>query len=104
MLHDNEYQAILRCKPGDRAIISRCGNTAYIGLLVRVISRHQTPDFDWIVEFLGAPVAGHELYTRLPGTFAFAPVFDWNLTRLPGLESEYPQTEADPARANVQMF
>lgn len=94
----NEQRKSLRCKPGDRAIISRCGNKAYVGLLVRIVAPHETPDFDWLVQFLGKPVSGHEIYTRLPGAFTHAPVYDWNLTPLPGLESECLQDEVVPVR------
>lgn len=72
----------LRCKPGDIAVISRCGNERYIGLLVRVESRCIALEFDWIIEFLGGAVPGHEIGTHAPGNFTHAPVWDWNLMPL----------------------
>ncbi|AYQ37634.1 hypothetical protein BLA9940_05941 [Burkholderia aenigmatica] len=80
--------AKLRCRPGDLAIISRCGNKRYIGLLVRVDRRCTALDFDWIVEFLGGAVPGHEIGTGAPGDFTHAPVWDWNLTPLAEVEPE----------------
>lgn len=80
--------AKLRCKPGDIAIISRCGNKRYIGLLVRVECRCSSLEFDWIVEFLSGAVPGHEIGTNAPGYFTHAPVWDWNLTPLADAETE----------------
>lgn len=71
-----------RCKPGDLAIITRCGEPAYIGLLVLVVAPHETNDFDWNVELLGTSVKGRAIRSGRPGTFRKAAVFDWNLTPL----------------------
>ncbi len=104
MVSDEQQRTGLRCKPGDRAIITRCGNRSYIGLLVRVVARHETPEFDWIVSFLGDPVFGRELYTRRPGLFTHAPVYDWNLTPFSGSVSECQQSEAAPGLSGVRRL
>ncbi len=104
MPSDNEQRTALRCKPGDRAIISRCGNDSYIGLVVRIVAPHETPDFDWLVKFLGEPVSGHELYTRKPGIFTHAPVYDWNLTPLPDAVNECLYSEAAPHLVGVRTL
>jgi hypothetical protein len=71
-------------KAGEMAIVSRCMNPDHIGMIVRVIGRHETPDFDWDVELLGAPVRGYSARTGDVGVFRYAAVFDWNLSPLEG--------------------
>ncbi len=71
-----------RINPGDLAVISRCANTAHLGLLVRVMGPHATPDYDWDVELLGMPVEGYAAGHDRVGIFRCAAVFDWNLSRL----------------------
>ncbi|HDR9802414.1 TPA: hypothetical protein QDC55_003288 [Burkholderia cenocepacia] len=90
--------ANFQCKPGDIAIISRCGNKRYIGLLVRVERHCSALEFDWIVEFLGGAVPGHEIGTNAPGYFTHAPVWDWNLTLLADAETE-PVEEQEAGHA-----
>ncbi|WP_186087885.1 hypothetical protein [Burkholderia gladioli] len=75
-------------KPGDIAIITRCGNQRYIGALVRIEKPDVSSAFDWIVEFLAGPVDGHELFTGKAGKFTQAPVWTWNLTPLADDEPE----------------
>lgn len=69
-------------RPGRMAIISRCNNTAHIGLVVRVLARHESPEFDWDVELLGKPVMGYATDARTVGVFKYAAVFEWNLSPL----------------------
>lgn len=71
-----------RINPGDLAVISRCANKAHIGLLVRVMGVHGTPEYDWDVELLGMPVKGYAARHDRVGVFRCAAVFDWNLSRL----------------------
>jgi hypothetical protein len=84
MRHDGEEGAPLR--PGDYAMISRCDNKAHLGRLVRVISPHEDESFDWDVELLGMPIRGYGTNSRKVGHFRYAAVYQWNLTRLEGLE------------------
>lgn len=102
MQGDRVARGANRCKQGDRAIITRCGNRAYEGLIVRVVEPFETAAFDWVVEFLGRPIEGRDLYTRESGTFTHAPVFDWNLTPLPDLECEGLQTDEIPVPVAFQ--
>lgn len=71
-----------RFKPGDLAMITRCANEAHIGLLVRVMGPHATPEYDWDVELLGMPVRGYAAGHDRVGVFRCAAVFEWNLSRL----------------------
>lgn len=71
-----------RINPGDLAVISRCANKAHIGLVVRVMGVHETPEYDWDVELLGMPVKGYAAGHDRVGVFRCAAVFDWNLSRL----------------------
>ncbi len=71
-----------RINPGDLAVISRCANKAHIGLVVRVMGAHETPEYDWDVELLGMPVKGYAARHDRVGVFRCAAVFDWNLSRL----------------------
>lgn len=85
MPSDNEQRTALRCKPGDLAIVTKCVNAHFIGMLVRVIEPHQNPIFDWSVEILGAPAKGRDLRTGKMGAFRRAAVLDWNLMPLADL-------------------
>ncbi|MBJ9675240.1 hypothetical protein [Burkholderia gladioli] len=85
-------------KPGDLAVISRIGNTRYIGAVVRLEERDASGAFDWIVEFLGGPVFGRDMYTRQLGMFSHGPVWEWNLSPLAAAESDLlAEQEADYA-------
>lgn len=78
----DEQMGVGRINPGDLAVISRCANKAHIGLLVRVMGVHGTPEYDWDVELLGMPVKGYAARHDRVGVFRCAAVFDWNLSRL----------------------
>jgi hypothetical protein len=54
----------------------------HIGMVVRIVGRHATPEFDWDVELLGKPVRGYAAGTGTVGVFRFAAVYDWNLSPL----------------------
>lgn len=81
MIH-NEGEGVSHLKPGDLAVISRCANEAHVGLMVRVMGPHPTPEFDWDVELLGRPVKGYAAGHDRVGVFRCAAVFEWNLSRL----------------------
>lgn len=86
-------------KAGGMAIVSRCKNPDHIGTIVRVIGRHETPDYDWDVELLGAPIRGYAARTGSVGVFKYAAVFDWNLSPLEGLAHSYQVAGVEIARA-----
>lgn len=84
-------------KPGDLAIVFRCGNTRYIGMVVKIIERHENPEFDWNVAFLSGPVYGKGVRTAHRGFYSRAAVCNWNLMPLGELvlaETGFNSTEA----------
>ncbi len=88
-----------RINPGDLAVIARCANEAHIGLMVRVMGPHATPDYDWDVELLGMPVEGYAAGHDRVGVFRCAAVFDWNLGRLVGSAHSGQAVHREPAHA-----
>lgn len=70
----------LRCKPGDLAIVTKCGVTERVGLLVRVIERRGDAGYDWLTELLGEGLVGRDVTTGRVGRCSFALMHDWNLT------------------------
>lgn len=70
-----------RCQPGQFAVVTRCDNKRRLGLVVRIVKRHDTPEFDWVVE-LGVPITGFGAHARTRSSYRQAVAFDWNLTPL----------------------
>lgn len=85
-MNKNQRAGLFKCKSGDLAVISRCGEPAYLGLLVRVVAPYKNDDFDWNVRLMGAPVTGRAIYSGRIAQFQHAAVFDWNLTPLAAVE------------------
>ncbi|WP_186262050.1 hypothetical protein [Burkholderia gladioli] len=69
-------------KPGDLAIVARCGNSSHIGMVVRIIKPSDFPGFDWSVAILSGPVIGRNLKTGRHGFYSKASVYNWNLMPL----------------------
>lgn len=91
-------KAGLRCRPGDLAIVTKCGVPERIGLLVRVIERCAESDYDWLVELQGPGIVARGLKTRRIGRRKNAFVCDWNLTPINGLDlpSQMALTDHSP--------
>lgn len=92
----------LRCKPGDVAIVSRCNNRSRIGVVVRVVSRHESGDFDWVVELLGGPIRGRGIRSGKVKAHRRAAAFDWNLTPLADQASSDREDHQYAVRADLQ--
>ncbi|HDR8908093.1 TPA: hypothetical protein QDA83_003737 [Burkholderia multivorans] len=78
--------ANFRCKPGDLAIITKCGVPERIGLLVRVVERCEDDQHDWMAELQGPGIVARGVVTGQPGVRKIALVHDWNLTPIRGDE------------------
>ncbi|RRA04460.1 hypothetical protein DF054_23795 [Burkholderia cepacia] len=74
----------LRCRPGDLAIVTRCGVPARIGLLVRVVERCRDSEHDWIAEIQGPGVFARGVDSGHPMLRKRALLWDWNLTPIRG--------------------
>lgn len=92
-----------RCKPGDRAVVTRCDNSAHLGRVVRIVRAYETKEFDWVVEFLGTPIWGRSIYSGRTDDFKRVAVFDWNLTPLEGLERSGQQDHQEAGDAIPRM-
>lgn len=90
--------------PREVAIISRCENRSRIGLLVRIIGRHETPEFDWDVELLGSPITGRAIDSGRVGIFRQAAVFGWNLSPLLGPGRSNQESDQQEAHAEIQKL
>lgn len=76
----------LRCKPGDLAIVTKCGVPGRIGLLVRIIERSGDGIHDWLTELQGPGVIARSVVTGKVGRRTHALMYDWNLTPITGLD------------------
>ncbi len=74
----------LRCRPGDLAIVTKCGVPERIGLIVRVVERCTDSGYDWLTEVQGPGYPGRDIRTGLRGLCKEALVHDWNLTPING--------------------
>lgn len=104
MRGSDENHIGLRCEPGDLAIVSRCGNPRFLGMLVRVIGPHESADRDWSVEILGSPTSGSGYRSGRIGTYRTAAVKDWNLTPIPGREHLDQVRHVLELPVDLQMF
>lgn len=78
--------AQLRCKPGDLAIVTRCGVPERIGLLVQVVERCRDGLHDWIAELQGPGVFARGAETGCVMLRRRALMNDWNLTPITGMD------------------
>jgi hypothetical protein len=70
----------LRCKAGDLAIVTKCTETTFIGLLVRVIERDANDGCDWVVEVQGRPIMTRTARSGAMRLCRKVVAYDWNLT------------------------
>lgn len=85
MASQNERRTALRCKPGDLAIVTKCGVPERLGLIVRVVERCLDAGYDWLTEVQGPGYLGRDIKTGRRGVCKEALVHDWNLTPINGL-------------------
>lgn len=85
----------LRCKVGDLAIVTKCGVSERIGLLVRIVARADAPD-DWLAEVQGSSVWAQQVNSGRLAWCRETLCYDWNLTPIRGdeLMDEEEKTEA----------
>lgn len=88
---------VLRCKPDDLAIVTRCGVLARVGLIVRVIERCNDDGYDWLVEVQGPGIVGRDVRSGRVCVCREALVHDWSLTPISGMD---PPNELDHFEAN----
>lgn len=79
-----EGKTRLRCRPGDLAIVTKCGVPERIGLLVRVLEPCRTNGYDWITELLGPGVVARDVSSGELKWCSRALMHDWNLTPING--------------------
>lgn len=78
----------LRCRPGDLAIVTKCGVPDRIGLLVRVIERCTDGTRDWLTKIEGAGVIAPGVNTGRVAIRRMALMDDANLTPIRGQEPQ----------------
>lgn len=76
----------LRCKPGDLAIVTKCGVVERIGLLVRVLERCLDGSHDWLTELQGPGIVARGMMTGRVSRRHRALMYDWNLTPINGMD------------------
>lgn len=80
MRESDEGKLGLRCRPGDLAIVTKCGVPERIGLLVRVIESCMDGFHDWRVEFIGPRRRGLDVKSGRARLCKFALARDASLT------------------------
>lgn len=75
----------LRCRPGDLAIVTKCGVVERIGLLVRIVEPCVDGRHDWLTELQGPGVSARDVRTGQLRVCQEALMYDWNLTPITGL-------------------
>lgn len=101
-----EVKARLRCRPGDLAIVTKCGVPDRIGLLVRVVERCFDDQHDWLVELQGPGVWARGAVTGSVTLRRRALLNDWNLTPISGeaLPGEMARPDSEASEASEQTF
>lgn len=79
-----EAKTRLRCRPGDLAIVTRCGVPERIGLLVRVLERCDDVGYEWLTEVQGRGVLGRDVTSGQVRRCGFALMRDASLTPIKG--------------------
>lgn len=85
----------LRCRPGDLAIVTKCGVPERIGLLVRVIERCADGTRDWLTKIEGAGVVAPGVATGRVAMRKMALMDDSNLTPIRGQVIQYRTARRD---------
>lgn len=88
----------LRCRPGDLAIVTKCGKPERIGLLVRVIGRCPDHGYDWLTEVLGPGIMGRDVFTGMIINCKEALMYDHNLTPIRGANPRQQSARIDERR------
>lgn len=96
----DEANACLRCRPGDLAIVTKCGVPERIGLIVRVVEPCNEGGYDWLTEVQGLGFQGRDVRTGRLSLCKEALVHDWNLTPITG-EDLQSRREARVARRDL---
>lgn len=93
-----ESKTRLRCRPGDLAIVTKCGVPERIGLLVRVVERCVEGGHDWLTELQGPGVRARDMASGELRICTEALMYDWNLTPITGMGSPHRsgQVAAEP--------
>lgn len=92
----------LRCKPGDLAIVTKCGVPGRIGLLVRVVGRSADGIHDWLTELQGPGVMARSVVTGKLARRTRALMYDWNLTPITGLDLQRQTAHQDQEPASLK--
>lgn len=95
MRRGEEERKGLRCRPGDLAIVTKCGVPERIGLIVKVIERRTDRGHDWLTEVQGGGVLGRDVTTGAVGRCAYLLMRDQSLTPLS--EEGHPRQQCRPA-------
>ncbi len=94
---NEEWIMRLRCRPGDLAIVTKCGVPERIGLLVRVIERCTDGTRDWLTKIEGAGVIAPGVNTGRVAIRRMALMDDANLTPIRGQEPQCRKARQDRA-------
>ncbi len=82
MRRGEEERKGLRCRPGELAIVTKCGVPERIGLIVKVIERRTDRGHDWLTEIQGGGVLGRDVTTGAVGRCKYLLMRDLSLTPL----------------------
>lgn len=91
-----EVRTCLRCRPGDLAIVTRCGVPERIGLLVRVLERCGNGRHDWLIELQGPGILAPGLATGVVMRRKRALMRDSSLTPVKGADYRRQMARQDP--------
>ncbi|MDR8920523.1 hypothetical protein FEP54_00625 [Burkholderia multivorans] len=75
----------LRCRPGDLAIVTKCGVPERIGMIVRVVAPAGDGKHDWLTKLQGDGIHAKDVHTGRFRMCVEALVLDCNLTPIRGL-------------------
>lgn len=101
MVDRDRGAARLRCRPGDLAIVMKCGVPERIGLLVRVIERCADGKRDWLTRIEGNGVVAAGVNTGRVALRRMALMDDSNLTPIRGQETLRRRARQDPEACEV---
>lgn len=96
-----EGKTRLRCRPGDLAIVTKCGVPERIGLLVRVIERCADGKRDWLTRIEGKGVVATGVNSGVAAVRRLALMDDSNLTPIRGQETLRRRARQDPEACEV---
>ncbi|NVE22364.1 hypothetical protein [Burkholderia glumae] len=94
----------MKCKPGDLAIVTKCGQPDRIGLIETVLGAAGDGKHDWLTELQGNGIHALDVHTRTFHMCTESLMYDWNLTPIRGNSIDDDIDTKEPTQHDENEF